>query len=128
MKGVILRKGETAYSCLSGAFSAIQPAVTEHNWLITDYENVPEPYSGNQGREAFFWVPGERLDEIVHQQSFPWYWGVLSGFKREIPLQEVLSHGLPYADITMVSGRIRSRFSIRWQNLRSWRGTVRLHC
>ena len=101
MKGVILRKGETAYSCLSGAFSAIQPAVTEHNWLITDYENVPEllePYSGNQGREAFFWVPGERLDEIVHQQSFPWYWGVLSGFKREIPLQEVLSHGLPYAD------------------------------
>ena len=49
-------------------------------------------------REAFFWVQGERLDEIVHQQSFPWYWGVLSGFKREIPLQEVLSYGLPYAD------------------------------
>ena len=52
MKGVILRKGETAYSCLSGAFSAIQPAVTEHNWLITDYENVPELWNRIAGIKA----------------------------------------------------------------------------
>lgn len=25
-------------------------------------------------------------------------WGVLSGFKREVPLHQVLSYGLPYAD------------------------------
>ena len=89
MKGVILRKGERAYSYFSGVFSAIFPAVVERNWLITGYENYPEalePYGGNLGREAFFWVPGERLEEIVRQQDYPWYWGVLSGFKREVPL------------------------------------------
>jgi len=101
VKGVILRKGERAYSYFSGVFSAIFPAVVERNWLITGYENYPEalePYGGKLGREAFFWVPGERLEEIVRQQDYPWYWGVLSGFKREVPLHQVLSYGLPYAD------------------------------
>lgn len=101
MKGVILRKGERAYSYFSGVFSVIFPAVVERNWLITGYENYPEalePYGGKLGREAFFWVPGERLEEIVRQQDYPWYWGVLSGFKREVPLHQVLSYGLPYAD------------------------------
>ena len=101
VKGVILRKGERAYSYFSGVFSAISPAVAERNWLITGYENYPEalePYGGNLGREAFFWVQGERLEEIVRQQDYPWYWGVLSGFKREVPLHQVLSYGLPYAD------------------------------
>lgn len=42
MKGVILRKGERAYSYFSGVFSAIFPAVVERNWLITGYENYPE--------------------------------------------------------------------------------------
>ena len=61
VKGVILRKGERAYSYFSGVLSAIFPAVVERNWLITGYENYPEalePYGGNLGREAFFWVPG----------------------------------------------------------------------
>lgn len=131
MKGVILRKGERAYSYFSGVFSAIFPAVVERNWLITGYENYPEalePYGGNLGREAFFWVPGERLEEIVRQQDYPWYWGVLSGFKREVPLHQVISYGLPMRTDTPVSGKIRFPFSIRWLILRSWRGTVRLHC
>ena len=101
MKGVILRKGERAYSYFSGVFSAISPAVAERNWLITGYENYPEalePYGGNLGRAAFFWVQGERLEEIVRQQDYPWYWGVLSGFKKEVPLHQVISYGLPYAD------------------------------
>ena len=101
MKGVILRKGERTYSYFSGVLSAIFPAVVERNWLITGYENYPEalePYGGNLGREAFFWVPGERLEEIVRQQDYPWYWGVLSGFKKEVPLRQVISYGLPYAD------------------------------
>ena len=101
VKGVILRKGERAYSYFSGVFSAISPAVAERNWLITGYENYPEalePYGGNLGREAFFWVQGERLEEIVRQQDYPWYWGVLSGFKKEVPLHQVISYGLPYAD------------------------------
>ena len=61
MKGVILRKGERAYSYFSGVLSAIFPAVVERNWLITGYENYPEalePYGGNLGREAFFWAGG----------------------------------------------------------------------
>ena len=81
MKGVILRKGERAYSYFSGVLSAIFPAVVERNWLITGYENYPEalePYGG--------------------QQDYPWYWGVLSGFKKEVPLRQVISYGLPYAD------------------------------
>ena len=52
MKGVILRKGERAYSYFSGVLSAIFPAVVERNWLITGYENYPEalePYGGNLG-------------------------------------------------------------------------------
>lgn len=101
MKGAILRRGERYYTCFSGIFSAVGQIAREYNWLVTDYENYPEelkPYERSLGKERYFWVEGETLAEIVAEEDVPWYWGVLSGFKKEVPLEEVVSHGLPYAD------------------------------
>lgn len=101
MKSMILEKGEAYYTILSDVFNGIDPVQRVYNWLITDCEGVPwqmEQYSGTYGRHSFYWVTGDELSDVVGQGREQWVWAVLSGFRKNIELGEVLKYKFPYAD------------------------------
>lgn len=99
MKGAILRKGETYYTFLSKIFSAIQDEQLKYNWLITDCMCYPQnaKYAGLLSEE-YAWLTGEQLTDMIQMEDFQWIWAVLSGFPKEVTLEDILKFKLPYAD------------------------------
>lgn len=99
MKGAILDKGEKYYTDLSKIFSAINGVQNKYNWLITDCECYPQNDTYNEmfSRE-YCWLTGEELSEIVKADDFQWIWAVISGFDKDVLLDDILKFDLPYAD------------------------------
>lgn len=99
LKGLVLERGEEYYTDLEKVFRAINNIHTEFNWLITDCCAYPEDERINELllREYCF-LSGSELDEIVKSEDFQLIWGVLSGFKKEVSLEEVMKYNFPYAD------------------------------
>lgn len=97
--GAILEKGESWYTCMGKIFRAIGDAQKNYNWLISDADCFPmtPEFSELLARESC-WLTGEALTAMVEREDFQWIWAVLSGFPKEVPLERVLEHPLPYAD------------------------------
>ena len=97
--GAILEKGEPYYTYLRKVFDAIENVQTQYNWLITNFEGCPRsPSIDALLSQEYCWLSGHELTSIVDQEDFQWIWAVLSGFRQEIPLDEILKHPLPCAD------------------------------
>ncbi|MCL2409472.1 MAG: hypothetical protein FWC96_07645 [Oscillospiraceae bacterium] len=80
-------------------FTSIKNVQNKYNWLITDFEGVAETAFHNLFIDnAYIWISGEELTAIVEKDDFQWIWAVLSGFDKNITLEEVLKYKLPYAD------------------------------
>ncbi|MBQ9746809.1 MAG: hypothetical protein IJW21_08315 [Clostridia bacterium] len=97
--GAILEKGERFYTFLDKVFDAIENKQDEYNWLITDCDlNITFPLFSEARGDRYCWIDGKELAEIVRTQKIQWIFAVLSGFRKYIPLEEVLKYPLPYAD------------------------------
>lgn len=97
--GAIIEKGEPYYTDLRKVFDAIGNAQTQYNWLITDCECYPQSSDTNALlAQKYCWLSGQALTSIVDREDFQWIWAVLSGFRQDILLEEVLKHPLPRAD------------------------------
>ena len=86
------------YTHLSKLFGALGDKQKDYNWLITDCECLA---SDEKLRNSFAdskIVSGEELTNIVRREDFQWIWGVLSGFKKEIPIDEILRYPAPSAE------------------------------
>ena len=98
MKSVILGKG-SSHTCMYGIFQAINNKQTNYNWLITNCEAYPRDRELEQlFSQEYIWISGEELTVIIDKEDFQFVWGVLSGFTKEIELEEVLRYDLPSAD------------------------------
>ena len=113
--GVIDRRGRQYYTYLQDVFAAMENRQTEYNWLITDSEIAAHsreldalntgvrrrPENGKQvpvpGPDYCF-LSGRELTQIVARDDSQWIWGVLSGFDRSIPREEILKYPLPAAN------------------------------
>ena len=93
--GRILEKGEEYYTYLKKIFSSMGDFQKNYRWLITDCTCYLDPvlYSAISSDEM-----GRELTAIVEREDFQWIWAVLSGFSKEVSLEEVLKYPLPYAD------------------------------
>ena len=100
MKGAILDKGEKYYTYLGAVFSSIRNVQKNYNWLITDCVCYPQTKSFCDllSSNEYCWLSGEELTAMVEEEDFQWVWAVLSGFDKNVPLEELLRHELPYAD------------------------------
>ena len=99
MKGAILEKGEKFYTYLSKVFSAINNAQKDYDWLITDCECYPQSTEFEELlSKEYCWLSGEELSQMVELEDFQWIWAVLSGFKKDIPLTEILKYELPFIE------------------------------
>lgn len=115
--GAINERNREWYTRLGDVFDAIGDEQLRFNWLITDDEiNARSPalealstgsrWKYEDGKPVGFPVPapeycflsGEELTSIVRQDDSQWIWGVLSGFERDVPLEEILKYPLPESD------------------------------
>ena len=97
--GAILKRGEKYYTYLQKVFDAINNRQMEYNWLITDCECLPEsPGLKSLFFQEYCFLSGDELTDIIKQEDFQWIWAVLSGFKKDIPFDEIMKYPLPYAN------------------------------
>ncbi len=94
--GAILNKGEQYYTDLGRVFAGISDEQLELNWLVTDCVCYPEDKKlHDMFLEEYTWLTGEELTEIVRKQPFQWIWAVLSGFEKDVKLEDILRYPLP---------------------------------
>lgn len=70
----------------------------ELNWLISDLQAsqyFPEKYAVNENCD---WISNREMINYIIKNNITFYWGVFSGFKNEIPLEEVMKGPYPFAD------------------------------
>ena len=113
--GVIDKKSSRYYTYLKAVFDAIENKQVEYNWLITDTEivahssrldalNTSVHWKDEDGKPIaipapdYYFLSGEELTKIITEDDSQWIWGVLSGFEKSIPLDEILKYPLPKAD------------------------------
>ena len=113
--GVIDKDSCRYYTYLKAVFEAIENKQSDYNWLITDSEivahsdkldalntNVRWQYKNGKPIAVpapdYYFLSGEDLTSIVTDDDSQWIWGVLSGFEKSIPLEEILKYPFPEAD------------------------------
>ena len=92
--GAILDKGEKFYTDMSKAINALNGRVKDYNWLVTDFEFNEALLTGRD----YAFLTGEELTDFADEPHFQWIWAIVSGFRKEIQLDEILKYPLPYAD------------------------------
>ncbi len=98
--GAVSEEDQNQYTCLVRLFQAIGSAQTDYNWLITALEGWPATAEDRQIllNQKYGWLTGGELTAIIEQDDFQWIWGVLSGFEKDVSLDEILKYPLPKAD------------------------------
>lgn len=97
--GAINEKGERYYTQMGRVFDAINNKQMEYNWLITDIaDGAPSKIWERYNDDNYCWITGKELSEIVREQDVQWVWAVLSGFEKNISLEEILLYPHPGAD------------------------------
>lgn len=97
--GAINEKGEKYYTFLPKLFDAIENAQMDYNWLITDCDcNRSNKIESEYLEQGYCWISGEELTKFVQETHIQWIWAVLSGFQKDIALDEVLAYPHPWAD------------------------------
>ncbi len=97
--GAISSKDERYYTDLQKLFDAIENVQLEYNWLITAVEcNGPNKIEDECFKQGYCWISGKELTQIVKETPFQWIWAVLSGFQKDIALEDVLAYPYPEAD------------------------------
>ncbi len=98
--GVIEEKAEKFYTYLPKIFDAIGNVQGNYNWLITDCScNITIPIEMEVEKNGYCWISGEELTEVVTKEHIQWIFAVLSGFPKDIPLEDVLKYPLPLSQI-----------------------------
>ena len=113
--GVIDKDSCRYYTYLKAVFDAMDNKQSDYNWLITDTEiiahsdildalNTGVHWQNENGKPVavrapdYHFLSGEELTRIITEDDSQWIWGVLSGFEKSIPLDEILKYPLPEAD------------------------------
>ena len=99
MKGLLLEDLSLNYfTNLQDIFSVIEGTQNKYNWLITDYECNIYPSKKIPFNKEIVFLEGEKLSEIVTNYKIQFIWGVISGFKKDIALDNILEYPLPYVN------------------------------
>ncbi len=104
--GAIDEHSKHHYTYLKDVFSAINHIQMDYNWLITDTDiiarseelNALNTWPAAVPAPEYYFLSGEALTKIVTQDDSQWIWGVLSGFDKRIPIEDILQYPLPKAD------------------------------
>ncbi|PZF90316.1 hypothetical protein C1903_03930 [Listeria ivanovii] len=96
MKAAISINDQKFYTDMKKAFEAIQNKQANYNWLISNFEC--NCYPAGIPEQEYIWITGEELTKVIAANDIQFIWGVFSGFKKNISLEEILESELPIAD------------------------------
>lgn len=97
--GAILEQGEEYYTDLRKVLQSIEIRFADFNWLITDFDYYPTvPRMEQNSASGYCWLSGNELADIFAKENIQWIWAVLSGFRKNIALEEILKFSLPFAN------------------------------
>lgn len=91
------------YTDLTEIFLRLGNELKNYNWLITDSEvnsrnGICERLDTHFAKTPYVFLSGEELTELLLADRAQWIWGVLSGFPKELPLEEILKFSLPCSE------------------------------
>lgn len=99
MKGLMLDKLKGNFILnINELFESIEYKNLDYNWLITNYDGTQEFADTFYKDNDFIWISGEKFYEFLNKNTVQFIWGVVSGFDKNIKLNEVLKYSLPYAN------------------------------
>jgi len=99
MKGLIWKELPRGYfTNMKDVFALMNNKQKKYNWLITDYECNHYPSKIIQPDKKYLFIDGSSLTTVIEENDIQFIWGVFTGFKQEIELEEILHESLPYAN------------------------------
>ena len=99
MKGALLMTGEEYFTDMKRMLTGVKN-VEKYNWLITDFEGDPQNSKLEQqlvSPKGYCFISGEELLKLVKIKKFQWEWAILTAFKPEVELEDILKYELPKA-------------------------------
>ena len=100
VNGIILRKGEHAYTYLKKLFDSIAPLPLTFKWLISYPECYPQTKEIQTRLDCNFCIlSGKELTDWVNQEDFQWIWGTFSAFDPSTADKDILEYKLPENDM-----------------------------
>jgi len=97
MKGIIFKEEKKITGYMDVIMLPFKEIFVNFNWLITNCDVYCKNSRINNGKEYIF-IEGKELLEIISTEKIQFVWGVFSGFKKEIPLNNILMYELPFVD------------------------------
>lgn len=96
--GAVAEGGGKYYTYLNEVFAAAGNIQGDYNWLITDWVAYGIDELEVQGG-GYCWLTGMELVALLEKhRDRQWIWGVLSGFDKRVPREDVMKYPLPCAD------------------------------
>lgn len=98
MKAIVLDKLKGSFILnINELFEAINKKLN-YNWLITDFDGTQEFADTFYENNEFIWISEEKFAKYLEENIVQFIWGVISGFKKDIALDNILEYPLPYAN------------------------------
>ncbi|MEG0456864.1 MAG: hypothetical protein RR549_01895 [Oscillospiraceae bacterium] len=87
------------YSAICPVFINIKPDNLDLNLLISDVVCYHETeLSEFIFKDNYGWLSIEQLFQLIKNRKISYIWGVVSCFKKDITLEEILKHPLPFSN------------------------------
>jgi len=98
IKGILIREMKTyGFTSLDEVFEVLDNRFLDYNWLFSMYELHPNPEEIPFSKD-YVWLDGHTMNRIAREHQMQVIWGVLTAYKKDIKLEQVLEHELPWAD------------------------------
>ena len=98
MYGAIVNEQHSLYEI----FQALGDIADDYNWLVTEFAvyhwGKRRDFFEDLRNREYLWLDGVSLREILQEDDFFTEWCVVSGFKKDVLPEAVLTYPLPYAD------------------------------
>ena len=97
MYGLIIENMNNAcFADMNQAFDVLKEEAQKYNWLLSGYDYSYPSENMHMG-EPYLWLNGSKVAGIW-EAGTPHYFCVVTAYKKDITIDEVLLFQLPYAD------------------------------
>jgi len=99
MNGLIIHElAKKSFTDLREVFDVLGCIATKYNWMLSDYECSIYPSAKIPTNEQYAWLTGSELASVLVEHEIQFIWGVATAYTKEVKLEEILKHPLPFAD------------------------------
>jgi len=100
MQGLIIMSTKSGHFCdLKELMDALDSDIANYSWMLSGYDCFSErAYEKIPPFEDFVWFDGKELARVLNGYQPYFIFCVATGYPKNIVLEEVLRHPLPFAD------------------------------